>query len=347
MKKEMVSEMEDGIPIGLIVLFVLCLCGSFYCSGTEMAFASVNRIRMRSRAEAGDRQARRVLGILDDFDRALTTLLIGNNIVNITAMTVATVFATKLWGPAAVKYATVVITIVIFLLSETLPKAFAKACSEWFAMKTASSLLVLMKLLRPLSALFSSISALARRPLRGRQGAQPTVTEDELYDIIEDAVEEGALDEETGELVHSAIQYTGATVRDILTPWKDVLKLPVSTRQEQALTIIKEHTHSRIPVVGETGEVVGLLRIREYLRAVLQGGHDLSLADIAEPVHTVPDTMRLDDLLPEMSNKKTHFTVVLDQWENVLGVVTMEDILETLVGEIYDEEEEGGVRSDA
>jgi CBS domain containing-hemolysin-like protein len=335
--------MEDGSPGWLLLLFILCLIGSFYFAGVEMAFASVNRIRMRSHADNGDRKAKRVLYILDHFGDALTTILIGNNIVNISAATIVTLVATRLWGAGAVGYATVFATLLMFLLTETLPKSLAKACNERFAMATAASLLFFMRALRPLAFVFTRIAGLFRR----RQTAQPTVTEDELFDIIEDAVEEGALDEETGELVHSAMQYTNVSVRDILTPWKQVLKLPLATPREAALAIIKEHGHSRIPVVDDTGVVVGLLHIRKYLKAALASPAPIALADAMDPVHVVRDNIPIDALLPEMSNNKTHFTIVQDEWENVLGIVTVEDILETLVGEIYDEEDAEGGDADA
>ena len=336
--------MEDGSPIGLSVLFILCLLASFYFSGAEMAFVSVNRIRMRSHADNGNRQAKRVLIILDQFDKALTTLLIGNNIANISCATITTALAAQFWRGSSVAVVALCTTAIIFLLAESLPKAFAKACNERYAMVTAGSLLFLMKVFSPLSQVFTALSNFVSKPFAAHRQGEPTVTEHELFDIIEDALEEGALDEETGELVHSAIEYTNATVRDILTPWKDVLKLSLGAPPETTLRIIRENNHSRLPVIDETGKAVGLLNIRKYLKATLREGTPPDLATSMDTVHTVRDTMPIDDLLPEMSNKRTHFTIIQDEWENVLGVVTIEDMLETLVGEIYDEDdvEEGG-----
>lgn len=339
--------MEDGGPIWLVILFILCLAGSFYFSGTEMAFATVNRIRMRGYAENGDKRAKRVLYVLNHFEKALTTILIGNNIVNISAATIATILATRLWGASSVTAVTLVVTLLVFLLAETLPKTFAKACNEQYAMKVAGSLTLLMRVFTPFTYLFDALTRAVQKPFRHLKKNLPTVTEDELYDILEDAVEEGALDEETGELVHSAIAYTNAAVRDILTPWKDVLKLSLSMTQEQILLVIKQNGHSRLPVINATGEVVGLLRIRKYLGAVMRDGDAVPLEDIMDPAHFVRDTMDIDDLLPEMSRIRTHFSFVQDQWDNVVGVVTMEDILETLVGEIYDEDDVREVKAHA
>lgn len=331
--------MDDGIPIGLILVFVFCLFGSAYFSATEMAFSSVNRIRMRSYADDGDKRAQRVLHVLDQFDSALSTILIGNNVVNIGCATVATVIATNTWGLSAVTIATLITTILVFLLGESIPKAFAKACNESFAMAVSSSVLFLMKALRPLTLLISKITDALSRPLRGK-APQPTVTEEELRDLIEDAVEDGALNQNTGELVQSAIHYTELNVRDILTPWKQVRKLPLATPQEEALKIIQKSSHSRLPVIDDTGEVVGLLRARKYLKATLLGHAPASVTEIMEPVHSIPDTMPAHDLLPMMSSRKAHFTLVRDEWDNILGIVTMEDILERLVGDILDEEDE-------
>ena len=331
--------MDDGIPIGLILLFIFCLLGSFYFSGTEMAFSAVNRIRMRSRADEGDKRARRVIAVLDNFDNALTTILIGNNIVNISLATIGTIIATNLWGAGSVAAATLVVTVLVFMLGETLPKTMAKAMSEQVALTVAGSLLFLMKAFKPLAFVFSKITAVISRPFR-KNTRQLTVTEEELRDIIEDAVEDGALNEETGELVQSAIRYTDATVRDIITSWKDVRKLPLSTPHEAVLDIVRQSSHSRLPVVDETGTVLGFLRIRKYLKATLRGQASVSIADVMEPVSSVPVTTPVNDLLPLMSGHKTHFILVRDEWENVLGIVTMEDILERLVGDIWDEEDE-------
>lgn len=331
--------MDDGSPIGLILLFILCLGGSFYFSGTEMAFSSVSRIRMQARAENGEKRASRVLTILADYDRALTTLLIGNNVVNISCATIATILAANLWGSVPVAATTFVVTVILFMLGETLPKTYAKANNERFAMAVAGSLSFLMKALRPLVFVFSRVSALIAKPFR-RGEPRPTVTGEELRDILEDAVEEGSLNEETGELVQSMVRYTDAGVRDILTPWKDVRKVKLSTPHDEVLRILKKTRHSRLPVIDDSGEVVGLLRVRRYLKATMIGKSPLSVAHLMVPVQSIPDTMPADDLLQMLSSQKTHFALVRDEWDNVLGIVTIEDILERLVGDIWDEDDE-------
>lgn len=337
--------MDDGSPIGLIVLFLVCLGFSFLFSATETAFSTVNHVRLRAHAAKGDKRAARALAILSDYDRALTTILIGNNIANISMATIATILAMGWWGASAVTLVTLAVTLIVFLFAETLPKTLAKAGSESFSMKAAGSLSFLMKALRPLVAVFSSIATLSKKPFRGKQPL-PTVTEEELRDLLEDAVEDGALNEETSMLVQSAIRYTDATARDILTPWQQIRKLPMDTPHEEVLTIIRRTPHSRMPVIDKSGEVAGLLLVRKYLKATLRGNAPQSVEMLMEPMHRIPQTMPVDDLLPMMSRDKTHFMLVMGDEGDVLGVVTVEDIIERLVGDIWDEDDmpavEGG-----
>lgn len=338
--------MDDGSPIGLLVLLLACLLGSFYFSGTEMAFSSVSRVRMRALADGGDKRAARVLAILDNFDTALTTLLIGNNVMNISIATIATLIATRIFGAGAVALATVLVTLVVFLFAETLPKTLAKSSPERFCMMTAASLGVLMRVLKPIAFVLGRITGFLSRPFRKGE-AQPSVTEEELRDIIDDAVEDGAIDRETGALVRSAIAYGDIAVRDILTPWKDVRKLPLDTPHQEILAILGETRHSRLPVIDGTGTPVGMLRVRRYLKATLSGRTPESLSAIMEPIDDISVTTPVDDLLPMMSEHRTHFALVRDEWENVIGIVTVEDILESLVGDIWDEDDEMGGVPDA
>lgn len=310
-----------------------------------MAFSSVSRIRMRVRADGGDRRAQRVLSILDNYDDSLTALLIGNNVMNIALATIATVVATNTWGVGAVTLATLVTTVLLFMLGETLPKTLAKGASESIALRTCGILSGLTLVLRPIIFVLGKITAALSRPFR--KAPQPTVTEEDLRDLIAGATREGGLSEETGELVQSAIRYGGATVRDILTPWKKVRKLPVSMPADEVLSIIKDTHHSRLPVVDETGEPLGMVRIRRYLSQALRGKQPPSLQDAVEPAPAYPVTMPIDDLLRALSAEKTHLALVHDEWENVLGVVTVEDILEALVGDIWDEDDEVMLGGDA
>ncbi len=328
--------MDDGSPIGFLLLIVFLILASAFFSASETALASVNRIRIKSLSENDDKRAKRVLYILDHFDQALTTILIGNNIVNISCASAATVMATRLWGLSAVTVTTIVVTLVLFLFAEALPKRFAIVCSERIALAISGSILFLMKLLTPIAKGFSVISNAASKPFRKKTVA-PTVTEDELYDIMETVAAEGALDEEKTGLMQSALEFSGTTARDVLTPWADVVRLSVAMEENEILRIVCDCTHSRLPVVDVHGAVIGILQIRKYLKAHLKG--HAPLMKIADPPQFIDADMPIDDLLPLMSAHKTQLALVRDTKEHTLGVVSVEDILEELVGEIYDEED--------
>lgn len=333
--------MDDGSPIGYLITIVLLIFFSAMFAGTEMAFASVSRIRMMSNASNGDKRAKRVLWILDHFDQALTTLLIGNNIVHIGCASIATLMATKLWGVGSVTLATLVTTLVLFFLAETLPKRFAKATSERFAMTMSGTLLFTMHALKPVSFIFMKLSALVSRSMHKDAESEPTVTEDELHDILETAAEEGSLDEEKTELVQNALDFSTTCAKDILTPWKDVETVKTGMRPDEILSLIEQNAHSRLPVLDARGSVIGLLYTRKFLRVYLKNHGAVRLRTVIDPAVFVSPDMPIDDLLPHLSARRTQIAVVRS-YEGGLpfGVVTVEDILEELVGEIYDEDDE-------
>ena len=332
----------DDSPAGSIILFVLCMIGSAYFSGTEISLASVNRIHMMSRAGAGVKRAQRVLYILDNFDEALSVLLIGNNIVNIGCATLSVVIATRLWGSGSVSVATVVTTVIIFMFGEMLPKCFARSCNEKFAEAVSGSLIFLMRVLKPLSLFFTSISNLASKPFKKRAVEEVTMTEDELFDIVENISEEDGFDADTGKLVKSAMNFSGLTVKDVMLPFGEVVTVKTSMKTPEILKVIKSCSHSRIPVIDRKGEIKGILQIRKFLKAYVKAKHNIILASVIDyPYFTKPDVL-IDDLLSLMSNHRRNLAVVKSDEGEILGIITIEDILEELVGEIYDEDDIGG-----
>ena len=330
--------MDDGSPIGYLVAILAFIIGGAYFAATEIALASVNRIRMMSYADDGNRRAKRVLYILDHFDKALTTILIGNNIMHISCASIATLMATKLWGLSYVTLTTIVTTLAVFLLAEMIPQRFAKATSERFSLAAAGSLMFFMKVLGPLAFVFSAISKFASKPFKKNQEEEPTVTEDELYDIIESIPEESGIDEEKAELMQSALEFSDTFVREVLTPWDRVVKLKLNMSGSEAMDVIKGDIHSRLPVIDDDGNPVGMVQIRKFLKARYKDA-SVCVNDIMDDIHFVNDDIAIDDLLTAMSNDKTHFSVVLDKDGRTIGIVTIEDILEELVGEIYDEDD--------
>lgn len=336
----------DDSPAGSIILFVLLMIGSAYFSGTEISLASVNRIHMMSRADKGVKSAERVLRILDNFDEALSVLLIGNNIVNIGCATLATVIATEIWGTRAVTLSTVVTTVVIFIFGEMLPKCFARSCNERFAETVSASLLFLMKLLKPLSLFFTSVSKAVSKPFKRHTENQVTMTEDELNDIVENISEEDGFDEDTGKLVKSAMHFSDSSAADVMIPWDKVQKIHTNYKTSQILEIVKKSVHSRIPVVDRNGDIKGILQIRRFLKAYAKTKHSIILASVTDYPYFVLASSPIDEVLTDLSNHRRNLAVVKDDGGAVVGILTVEDILEELVGEIYDEDDRGGADCD-
>ncbi len=331
--------MEGIVPVLLFVLLILC---SAYFSGTEISIASVNRIHMMSRASKGVKGAKRVLKILDNFDEALSVLLIGNNIVNIACATLATVIAADLWGTGGVAIATVVTTVVIFIFGEILPKSFAHSCNERFAEVSSGILLGLMKLLKPFSVFFTSLSALVSKPFKKHTENQVTMTEDELCDIVENISEEDDFDEDTGKLVKSALRFSNSKAHEVMVPWDDVQKISTGLKTPEILEIVKDSVHSRIPVVDRNGNIKGILQIRKFLKAYIKLKHNIILASVMDYPYFVNGELPIDEALTEMSNHRRNLAIVRGENGEIAGVLTVEDILEELVGEIYDEDDVGG-----
>ncbi len=337
-EKEFSPSMDDGsraaIPF-IIVLFLL----SAYFALTETALSSVSKSKVRLASERGDKRALKVLYALDNFEDAITTLLICTNICHIAATSLITVIVTRTWGMTAVTLSTIITTIVMFFAAEMLPKSIGKKSADKAILVCAAPLVMLMKILKPLTILLAGIGKLTLRVLPGEQ--EQTVTEDELYDIIEDMAEDGAIDEERGDLISSALQFADVTVDSILTPRVDLVALNVDEAPEKVLEIVREQNHSRIPVFENTiDNIVGVLSIRKFLKAYITLGRIPSVRSLLDTVYYAHQSSEIDELLNEMSRRKQNMAVILDGYGGTLGVVTVEDILEEIVGEIWDEDDE-------
>ncbi len=333
----------DDSPAGSIILFLLLILCSAYFSGTEISFASVNRIHMMSRASKGIKSAKRVLYILDNFHEALSVLLIGNNIVNIGCATLATVIATGIWGNKAVSVVTVITTVVIFIFGEMLPKSFAHSCNERFAEMSSGLLLFLMRVLKPLSIAFTALSSVVSKPFRKHTENQVTMTEDELNDIVENISEEDGFDQDKGELVKSALHFSNLTALEIMVEWDGVEKICTASKTPQILETVKNSVHSRFPVVDRNGNLKGILNIRKFLRAYGKSNQNIILASVMDYPYFVNGDAPIDEVLTELSNHRRNMAIVRGEGGKIAGILTVEDILEELVGEIYDENDVGGV----
>lgn len=332
----------DDSPAGSIILFALLIIASAYFSGSEISLASVNRIHMMSRASKGSKGAERVLKILDNFDETLSVLLIGNNIVNIGCATLSAVIAAQIWGTAAVSLSAIFTTVILFIFGEMLPKCFARSCNERFAEVASAPLLFLMKLLKPLSVFFTALSSAVSRPFKKHAEEQVTMTEDELNDIVENISEEDGFDEDTGRLVKSAMKFSSSSAREVMVPWEQVLTIRTSLKTPQILEVVENSVHSRIPIVDREGNIKGILQIRKFLKAYTKFKSNVILASVMDYPYFVNADTPIDELLSEMSNHRRNLAVVKDSDGKILGIITVEDILEELVGEIYDEDDAGG-----
>ena len=329
--------MDDGSRLPWIIAVLLLFCAAFFAV-SETAFASCPKSRIKAAAERGDGRAKTALLILDDFDKAISTLLICTNIVHIATASIVTVAVTKLWGLSAVSISTIVTTIVVFFAGEMLPKSVAKKYSEPLALATGPILRFLMKVFSPLSALLTWIGQSAAKLTADENPV--SVTEDELYDIIEDMTEEGSLNEEQGELISSALQFGEVTVESVLTPRVDLVAVDISSSLEDILTVIKGTNHSRLPVYqGSIDNIIGVLQIRKFIKAYLRLGKNLDIKPLMDEVFFIHQSTNIDELLPVMSKRKLNMAVVTDNYGGTLGIVTVEDILEELVGEIWDEDD--------
>ena len=329
--------MDDGSRLPWILALLLLLCAAYFAV-TETAFASASRNKIKTAADRGDGKAKKALAVLDDFDRAISTLLICTNLVHIAAASIVTVAVTRQWGLGAVSASTIVTTIVVFFAGEMLPKSVAKKYSERFAKACAGPLCFLMKLFAPLSALLTWIGRAAARLTKGDEPV--SVTEEELYDIIEDMTEEGTLDEEQGELISSALQFGDVTVESILTPRVDLAAIDIDDSQEEILSLINSTNHSRLPVYeGSIDNIIGVLQIRRFIKAYLRQGSALDIRPLLDEVFFIHQSTNIDELLPVMSKRRLNVAVVTDNYGGTLGIVTVEDILEELVGEIWDEDD--------
>lgn len=335
---------DPGSSIFLLIFYFLMILACGYFAGAETALSSVNRIHIISHADNGDKRAEHVLYLLENFDAALSTLLIGNNIVNIACTTAAVVIAQRalkaLPQARAVSVATIITTVLLFFLGEMLPKCYARYCNESFSKAIAPSLIFLMKVLYPLSAFFTFLARTVSSIFKGGKEAEVTVTEDELQTIVDSISEEDDFDKETHELVKSALRFSEKKAKEIMVPWKDVVKIDAGTKISDIPEIIKNTSHSRIPVMSREGEVRGVLQIRKFLRAFVKNKRVILASVMDYPYYVKPD-INIDDLLTNLSNHRRNLAIV-KSGNTLLGVITIEDILEELVGEIYDEEETGG-----
>ena len=320
-----------------VLIIIFCVLFSGYFSATETAFSSLNRIRVKNLAEKGDKKAKLVLDLLENFDSLLSTILIGNNIVNIACASVATLLFVRLLGEEqGPSVATIVITIVVLIFGEVTPKSIAKENPEKFAMFAAPFLNVLMIILTPFNFLFIQWKKLISKIFHTENDY--SITEEELLTIVEEAEQEGRIDEQESSLIRSAIEFSEQEAIDILTPRIDIVGVSYDATKEEIAQIFEETNYSRLPVYKESiDHIIGILYQKDFYNL---DDEETSFEHIIRPAMFITESKKIGELLQELQQKKSHIAIVLDEYGGTTGIVTLEDILEELVGEIWDEHDE-------
>ena len=330
------------------IAIVLLLLGSAFFSGTEIAYTSLNKLKMKKESDNPSRIQKLVNYIYNHYDYALSTLLIGNNLVNIAATSLATVLAVKLAATMSGKITddtasgivTVVMTVLILIVGEITPKMIARRCNEAISKMAALPLMVLMVVLFPAVVLTSGIVNLFSLLWRKKDGQNVTITEEEFENILDTAEDEGVIDENETELLQSALEFTDQDAADILTPRIDVVGFEVHDSMETILSMINETQFSRYPVYERTiDHVVGILYVKHLFKELVEGRQPELKDLMLQPVF-IPKSMKLNAIMDEFRQSQTHMVVVADEYGGISGIVTMEDVLEQLVGEIWDENDD-------
>ena len=327
----------DSASIAMIAAILLMVVMSAYFSATETAFSSLNRVRLKSKADAGDSRAALALSMAEDYDRLLSTILIGNNIVNITATTIATVLFSKLMGAYGPTVSTVVLTVVVLIFGEISPKSLAKESPERFAMFSAPILRVFLTILRPINFLFAQWKRLLNKIFH--KAEDEGITEEELITMVDQAEDEGGLDQHESELIRSAIEFNDLEVDEILTPRVDIVSVEDTDSMDEIAHIFAENGYSRLPVYHESiDNIIGVIHEKDFHAARYHGQTDVS-AITSSVLYTTGNT-KISELLRILQREKAHMVIVVDEYGGTEGLVTLEDIVEELVGEIWDEHDE-------
>lgn len=327
----------NDINVIYIAVMVLCIVMSAFFSASETAFSSVNKTRLKTLAEKGDNRARITLDLAESYDKLISTILIGNNVVNILASSLGTIIFVGLYGDIGATISTAVLTVVVLLFGEISPKSIAKETPEKFAMFAAPILKGMIWLLAPVNAFFSAWKRMLARLLKVE--ADNKMSQEELLMFVDEVQQEGSIDSEAGQLLRNAIEFTDREATDILTHRVDLVAVPVTASKEETAQIFAESMYSRLLVFdGNIDNIVGVIHQKDFYTGT--GISEKKLTEIMTPAVFVPKGERISELLKLLQKTKSHVAVVVDEYGGTFGIVTMEDILEELVGEIWDEHDE-------
>lgn len=322
---------ELGLYIGGMAFLIIL---SAYFSATETAFTSVNRIKLKNMAGDGNMRAKKVLLLEEHYDTLLSTILVGNNIANIATTAIATVFFVNLYGRYGPTISTIVITVTVLIFGEISPKNLAKEYPEKFAMFSAPLISLLMTVFTPINWIFAQWKKLLR--LIFKVNLDKGITEEEIKTLVEEAATEGNIMSEQEELIQNAIDFSDLEAWDVLTPRVDIKAIEIDDIKEDVGMLFKDTGFSRMPVYeDDLDNILGVLNQKDFHNFI--SGTEKTIADYVKPVVFVAGSMKCADLLKKLQANKTQIAIVVDEYGGTEGLVTMEDIIEELVGEIYDE----------
>ena len=316
----------------MYIIIAVMLLFSAFCSASEAALSSVNKIRLKKQAGEGSKRAKAVLGLIDNYEKNLTIIIVGNNLASVGASTIGTLILADLFSPAVAAGSSTFIFTFLYLLVEILPKTFARRNSEKVAFKIPGVLKVSGVILYPLVVFFRLLQSLQKQ-----KDSQPSITEGELLHFIESIEEEGVLEEEESKLVKSALEFDETTIREVITPRVDLEALDADSTREEIEEFLSQANHSRAPVYETSVDnIIGVFNLRDAMRKMLNG-QDVSIREIMEEPHFVHKGMKVSALVSIFKTQKVRMAVVLDEYGGTVGIVTPTDLLEDLVGDLYSE----------
>ncbi|MBQ8171162.1 MAG: HlyC/CorC family transporter [Oscillospiraceae bacterium] len=330
-----------------IALIIILIALSAFFSASETALSSANRIRLRSMADNGSKGAERALRVMKKYDKTITTILIGNNIVNIACSSIATLLTINLMNNLSKGsgdtygslVSTIATTVIVLIFGEVLPKSIAKDNAETFSIAVSGPISFLMFIFTPFSALFILMKKGVAKLLKTKDSV--SFTEEELKAIIEESEDEGVLETQESNLVRSALEFDEITVDEIITPRVNIVAVEISDSVDEVREKFLSEEYSRMPVYEKTlDNIIGVITEKDFFKACEKDGEGFTIRSILQETIYLPHMLKISEVLRTMQKQKCHISVVLDQHGGTLGIVTMEDILEELVGEIWDESDE-------
>ncbi len=329
--------MDQLVLWASVALFILVILSATF-SATETAYTGANKIKLKKAAEDGNKKARKALRLLENYDRLLTTILVGNNLVNILASSLCTFIFTQKFGSIGVAYATAFMLVVILAVGEITPKSLAKANAERFAIRMSGPLNIIIKIFLPITWIFERFTGSVARHTPSDSENSPTLTEEELRIMVDEIEEEGEIETAESDLIKSAMEFDDKSVSEILTPRVDIVAVDKTATMDELKEVFLHSGYSRIPVYNETIDtIVGVVYSKDFYTKYFQAEKDQRIGDLIRRVRFIPESTTVAKALSEIQRSSVQMLVVIDDYGGTVGIVALEDVLEELVGEIWDE----------